>query len=1613
MRRPIVCLLTIALLVLGSIPHGTLRATPARQAPAGPAVVSSAEDAARARLSPELAALAASGATTNVIVRVLVAPGADLGAVAERWRAAATLADQGVAAAVVRADRLVKLASLPGVLRVLPRGDRPSPDGFERPRREQPRAAPGPRPELWYARQSLGVAQANANGYDGSGVIVGVEDSGVDFGHPDLHGTFARDPKPSSPYYGFPLMYDDESAISYVLSGGDPEDTNYADSSRTFRTTVAAGTNGSATIAVPVFTYPNFESTTISRTIQFNNTSKSGVFHYGGHPDSLLWRLEEIGGQQYVVPALFLVADEATAGTYDTVYVDLGKIDDEGFLAATYDFRGVRPARLGPGRDPTVIKDLNRDGLADLSGGLIYFIADGTNQIPILGWLWDLDGAMDPANAIEPPAAGSLVAFFGDYNGGSHGTGVASQIVGQGVINSRYGQGVNTPPFSQITDGDSVVGGVVRGLAPGARIFGLRDLGLPNQWLAATIGYDGVPNSGDDAQVINNSWGYMGQATSLELLNTSATTLNMIPPRPGLGLPNQVIAPRTLFVVSGGNGGQGNTTTGVGPESGSVLAVGAGTQYGTDDITSIIGGVEQITQGDPSSFTSRGPDLYGRVAVGVTAVGSSAAGAVPLLLTANPAGEYDGNAAWEQFGGTSQSGPQASAVAALVFQAFKARTGQFPGWNVARDLMLAGARDTGQDPVVQGAGLVDAQYATALAGGLYGASVAGAEWQVGDYRGTSYLQFPNVVRPGQTYTRTYTFTNPSPHPVTLNLAAEQLVATGSRAFTVTTRLADESPYSFRRPDYLIGPDQLAIPAGTDMLRVQLAQPFSSFCREDPRSPHTGCGNRGSNAWYLRALAWTDRDGDGTLWTDTNGNGAVNNGELDQPATPPLATEPDPGTSLELNALAEGALSGNTQDLRVGRPLERAGDGLYLGLIHRVRPANNAVPTDTLRLKATFYEHRPWSLITLSQTSLTLAAGASASVVATAAIPPSAAYGFYEGAIRVSSSSGNSNAGVRVLHAAAGVGNVDVYIDGARVLSDVPFNNLLATSYRDIAPGIHRFEVRAAGSAADSPGLIDERLLLAAGTEYTIAAVAKTEGATLQPIVDGNFAPPAGQARLRVGHLSPNAGPVDIYVDDQLVLRSVEYREVTVPRQLAAGQHTIAVRPSGSSSSAPPVLGPVPLTITGNTTIYALGLAGGSPALTARLDVAPAASHFPDHTTALPVAVNVAATSNLRSVLQFGGTPAGNTPFDIGRVFGLYDWRGNGAGNQGDWRNFYLDVRGDPAPGTRLVMNTTWANTPSDIDINLFAPRARTTVGLGLFPAATAIFGPYDLALSARSRSTLHDSDGNSETPGSAYSFQTTSGAASEWLAAPAQPGLHMIGLQNVLNAGKSPDGEPYTLRVGAARLLPQAVNSYSNQRQNTATVQFTSSLPMARLVAQAYGLRADQLVRDTVGQAPGNLGDPNGNKIYPITVERSGLLDISLEPVTNIPGYDLDIYLQRKEGNSFVTVDQSAGATASERITVRLPEAGEYRVIVNGYVSPPNSRYELRIRNLEGSDITVSGLPPGAVAANQPVTLTLTYPAAFSDVRHGVVFFGPPDAPTLFEIPVTANRPLFLPFVRR
>ena len=160
--------------------------------------------------------------------------------------------------------------------------------------------------------------------------------------------------------------------------------------------------------------------------------------------------------------------------------------------------------------------------------------------------------------------------------------------------------------------------------------------------------------------------------------------------------------------------------------------------------------------------------------------------------------------------------------------------------------------------------------------------------------------------------------------------------------------------------------------------------------------------------------------------------------------------------------------------------------------------------------------------------------------------------------------------VRVVHASPDAPNVDVLLDNAEVLSDVPY--LASSAYLETSAGDHNLKVNAAGTATTA---IDANVTLADGTDYTV--VASDLVAQITPIVlqDDNTAPAAGNARVRAIHGAPSAPTVDVYVtapgaDLEMatpVLTNVAFGDVADYLEVPAGEYQVRVTLAGTKTVA--------------------------------------------------------------------------------------------------------------------------------------------------------------------------------------------------------------------------------------------------------------------------------------------------------------------------------------------------------------------------------------------------------------------------------------------------------------
>lgn len=1026
----LISILAILAFLMGSVAPVTARDTrsagqAASVTPTKQTTKTSTDDALR-KIEPDLRATAQAGGSQLVKVTILVKPGADLSRYFEKIlvRPGKEL-DRVIG--MTKASNLLKLASLDGTLAVLTMEQRAAlpdikkqadldevqpvkqnlatarPVPMDRATMRAANRVKTPAPESFFTNDTNGVKATWAQGITGDGgaldpVKVAIIDTGVDFANPDLFGTQARVTDPTSHYFGWPIAFDDRSMSEYALDVQDYRGNWgwYMDTTLEIQDPSLVST---ATFTFTV-THPDWGTEyvyAVGSGIQELNTN-SGFYHFGWHPDDGL-----AAGWGETLGVLVSGEGDGSWGAYDTVYVDLFddySFDNDGSEGWATLGQEIACANLGWSA-PTS---------CDISGGMIYFIANGTDPVPASDWMYGLG----------VPAAGTLVAFMvNDYteSGGDHGTLCAGTAIGQGIIDLMPYAGTYGSTYWPPAWYDPATEGISEGPAKDAGLVAMGNFyqggsGL-NYYDFLVLGYDGVPAGAvgdhfDQPHIASNSYGSGSVENDGWDLSSRYVTLlnNGYVAQYGIELPDGG-AQSVLFVKSSGNSGTGyGTVNSPGAETG--IMVGTDTVFGQFNLGDTAWARDQVNWGDLGYFSDRGPSALSTIKPHVLGNGFFGSGNVPLNYF------YGGDWSVDFWSGTSRSSPEVSGILALIFDAYYQKNGVYPGWREARSLLMNGARTLYNDPFAQGAGLANALNSVEIISGTRGVEVTAsdgdASWVVGDYRGAKYESFARGLFAGESDSETFTVANFGAADAHLDLQPVTLELYHTREWNFTSLpLAQEAPtggttrYYDRR---LYGPagsnkgfggdDPLflsesvtdtALLRDADLMVIRLSYPFEQF-------QNLAVAN--GNWWFVYDFAWRDASTDGSWFNDTNGNRVRNSLETQSP------------TEL---VRVNYAYNGNTVELRVREPWARLN-----GEVGPNEPALAAMTDqliairhyyygafDTTDLSVTIelYKETEWSDVVLNTNELHVTAGSTATFDATANAAADMPAGEYTGYIKVS------------------------------------------------------------------------------------------------------------------------------------------------------------------------------------------------------------------------------------------------------------------------------------------------------------------------------------------------------------------------------------------------------------------------------------------------------------------------------------------------------------------------------------------------------------------------------------------------------------------------------------
>jgi hypothetical protein len=162
--------------------------------------------------------------------------------------------------------------------------------------------------------------------------------------------------------------------------------------------------------------------------------------------------------------------------------------------------------------------------------------------------------------------------------------------------------------------------------------------------------------------------------------------------------------------------------------------------------------------------------------------------------------------------------------------------------------------------------------------------------------------------------------------------------------------------------------------------------------------------------------------------------------------------------------------------------------------------------------------------------------------------------------------GTGEAQVRVAHLAPDAPNVDVYVNGDPVLTNVAYTTI--SGYLSLPAGTQQVTVYATGDTTTP--VIDVPVELAAGGAYTVAAVGLVADGSLtaQVYQDDLRSPSSGNAKVRVVHASPDAGPVDVVPrGGEALVAGLTFPEASAYAEVPAGTYTLDVNAAGTNQTA--------------------------------------------------------------------------------------------------------------------------------------------------------------------------------------------------------------------------------------------------------------------------------------------------------------------------------------------------------------------------------------------------------------------------------------------------------------
>ena len=187
---------------------------------------------------------------------------------------------------------------------------------------------------------------------------------------------------------------------------------------------------------------------------------------------------------------------------------------------------------------------------------------------------------------------------------------------------------------------------------------------------------------------------------------------------------------------------------------------------------------------------------------------------------------------------------------------------------------------------------------------------------------------------------------------------------------------------------------------------------------------------------------------------------------------------------------------------------------------------------------------------------------------------------------------NLTSQIRILHAAAGAPNIDIYANGKMIVDNLSFSDI--TNYITVEPDNYKIEVYESGKK-DTP-ISSEDIVLLPQTYSTSSMVLDESSLVTFTLIDGKVTKNTKAANLRFINLSTDSNLISLKLPNgKTLFNDVEYLETTNYYELSAGNYDFILSIQESSNySTNKIINNLSLASNKFYTLYIIGLLDGNP-----------------------------------------------------------------------------------------------------------------------------------------------------------------------------------------------------------------------------------------------------------------------------------------------------------------------------------------------------------------------------------------------------------------------------------